>query len=431
MNRHEIYRPLLDRTLENYQAQYLARKYDFGKESLVAHLLIKEINRRMDEADATLAIRRVRPFELYVRKGRREAGLPLLRPQYLEPILAGGDFAESRVRVIRECLRSYREVSPEAKKSDVLRLIDPWALARGKGPGVYRDRLCTTRLPYNQTETAAWHRMIDQIRPVLPTSRLQGPDLMAPRRVLKGLTEFVTREAGLGPVVARQLVEEVITLRNVCCPRTRELKSGEMPLVVTHASARLSEDLATRFRRLAPVIITVWTPDEPDNLPKTVPEYLELFKRRIVRVCFEAYRQNGLLTLMDLQWIFQMSSARISELIRSVQREHNLIVPTPGTILDAGRSMTHKDVIVGLHLQGYNVTEIARMTHHSPRAVDNYIGTFEAVLILHLFGLSPPLMARILKKGISLVREHLKLVREVYRDHQEIKQYLAAQGVKF
>jgi hypothetical protein len=131
-----------------------------------------------------------------------------------------------------------------------------------------------------------------------------------------------------------------------------------------------------------------------------------------------------------LQWIFQISAARISELIRSVQKEHNLIVPIPGTILDAGRSMTHKDVIVGLHLEGYTVREIARMTHHSPRAVDNYVGTFEGVLILYMFGVAPELMARLLKRGISLINEHLKLVREHYRDQQEIKEYLVSQGVK-
>jgi hypothetical protein len=39
MNRHEFYRPLGERTLVNYQVQYLARRYDFGKESLVARLL--------------------------------------------------------------------------------------------------------------------------------------------------------------------------------------------------------------------------------------------------------------------------------------------------------------------------------------------------------------------------------------------------------
>ncbi|MBU4534226.1 MAG: DUF1670 domain-containing protein [Firmicutes bacterium] len=430
MNRHELYRPLVDRSLENYQMQYLVRKYDFGKESLVAHLLVKEINGRMDEVESALGIERVRPFKLYVREGRREAKLPLFQPAYLEPILAGGDFRDARALTVKECLKRYRLVLPKAAKDDVLRIINPWALVRRRGPSSYARALCSTRSAYDPEDAAYWSKMIETIRPAQPTERLQGPDLLAPGRLLKELREFTAREAGLGPVVARQLVEEVITLRNICCPRTRELKPGEMPLVVTHVSARLSEDRAIRFRRLAPVIITVWTPEELANPPQDVRECLELLKRRIVRVCFEAYRQNGLLTLMDLQWVFQLPSVRISELIRSVQREHNLVVPTPGTILDAGRSMTHKDVIVGLHLEGYTVKEIARMTYHSPKAVDNYIGTFEAVLILYLFGLPPELMVRILRRGRSLINEHLVLVREVYRDHHEIKQYLVAQGVK-
>jgi len=430
MNRHEFYRPLVERTLVNYQVQYLARRYDFGKESLVARLLVEEINRRMEETESVLGIERVRPFELYVQKAQNQARLPLFHPEYLEPILGGGDFSMARNLVLKSCLQNYRRGFPGSSRTDLLRIIDPWSLVRRKGPSRYIDQLCQATMPYSKTDAISWGRMIDQINPRLPTDRLQAPDLLAPGRVLKELAEFVAAEAGLGRVVARQLVEEVIALRNICCPRTKELKPYEMPLIVTHVSARLSEDVSTRFRQLAPVIITVWKPEELDRQPDTVPGFLAQLKRRIVRVCFEAYRQNGLLTLMELQWIFQLSSARISELIRSVQREHNLVVPTPGTILDAGRSMTHKDVIVSLHLQGYTVKDIARMTHHSPRAVDNYVGTFEAVLILYLFGVPPELMARLLKKGISLINEHLKLVREYYRDHQEIKEYLASQGVK-
>jgi hypothetical protein len=420
----------VERTLVNYQAQYLARKYDFGKESLVARLLVAEINRRMEETETILGIERVQPFELYVQKAQSQARLPLFCPEYLEPILGGGDFGMSRNLILKRCLKSYRQGYPKGSRADLMQIIDPWSLARRKGPSRYVDQLCQATLPYSKTDAASWDRMIDQIHPLLPTDRLQAPDLLAPGRLLKELSEFVVSEAGLGRVVARQLVEEVIALRHICCPRTKELKPCEMPLIVTHVSARLSEEMGTRFRQLAPVIITVWMPEELDRQPDTVPGFLEQLKRRIVRVCFEAYRQNGLLTLMELQWIFQISAARISELIRSVQREHNLVVPIPGTILDAGKSMTHKDIIVGLHLQGYNVREIARMTHHSPRAVDNYIGTFEGVLVLHLFGVAPELMARLLKRGISLINEHLKLVREHYRDHQEIKEYLVAQGVK-
>jgi hypothetical protein len=62
--------------------------------------------------------------------------------------------------------------------------------------------------------------------------------------------------------------------------------------------------------------------------------------------------------------------------------------------------------------------------------VDNYVGTFEAVLILYLFGVSPELMARLLRKGVTLIKEHLELVKEFYQDQQEIRKYLVAKGVR-
>jgi len=430
VNRREIYRPLIERTLENHQVQYLARRYDFGKESLVASLLVKEINTRMEEAETQVGIERVKPFELYIRRRRGNIRLPLFRREYLDPILAGGDFSDARELVLQRCFDQYQTGFPKARKVDVLSLIDPWALVRGRGPSSYSCEVTTSLTPYDEQDSQVWERELASIRPVPPAGRFNTLDICAPAHVVKDLTGFVVRETGLGRVTARQLVEDVIVLRNTVCPRTGELKSGEMPLLATHVNAYLSEEVATRFRRQAPVIITVWKPGEIENWPRQVPQYLTLLKRRVVRVCFEAYRQGGLLTLMDLQWIFQLSSSRISQLIRSFQKEHNIIVPTPGTVLDAGKSMTHKDIIVNLHLQGFTVKEISRITHHSPRAVDNYVGTFEAILILHLFGMPPPLMARILKRGMALVREYLQLIKEIYPEEEKLKEHLRAEGVK-
>jgi hypothetical protein len=431
VNYREIYQPLVSRSIENYQIQYLARKYDFGKESRIAHLLVIRINQALIEAEKLVGITRVLPFELYVKKHRCKIRLPLFKAEYLEPIYQGKTFKASRKLIRRECLQVLRRFFPKITEEKMLTIIDPWALARRKGPTLYRDELQTDTTTYDERDTASWHQIIDQINPQLPTERMETPDISAPEKLVKELTTMVSYETGLGKTVARHLVEEVITLRNLCCPRTDSLKSGEMPLLVTHVRAHLSEEIATRFRRLAPVIITVWKPEEAKKIPQNVPESLSLLKKRIIRVCFEAYRQNGLLTLMELQWIFQISSTRVSELIRSFQNEHNIIVPTPGTVLDAGRSMTHKDIIVKLHLEGYSVREIARITHHSPRAVDNYVGTFEAVLILYLYGLPAQLMARLLQKGISLINEYLKLIEACYQDEREIRNYLITQGVKF
>jgi len=428
MNRHEIYRPLTERTLENYQIQYLARRYDFGKKSLIAYLLVKEINEKMDKAEAQIGIWRVHPFELYFKKGRRETSLPLFDPRYLQPILSGGDFNEAREEVLQACWQRYSSAFPESVREELVKIIDPWSQIRGKGPSRYIDQLVETRCPGENSDD--WKSFIDWIQPQTPMQRVEQPDVSAPETLLRELTELVVEEAGMGPLVSRQLVEDVITLRNTCCPRGTALKSGEMPLLVTHVNARLCEERDTRFRQLTPVIVTVITAEELKSMPEEVPEYIEALKKRLVRICFEAYRQNGLLTLMELQWIFQLSSHRISELLRSVQNSHDLVVPTPGTVLDAGRSITHKRVIVEKHLEGHAVMEIAKETHHSPRSVDNYIGTFEAVLILYLFGLPPSLMARILKRGITLIREYINLIDEVYKDHFQIKEYLLKQGVK-
>ena len=76
------------------------------------------------------------------------------------------------------------------------------------------------------------------------------------------------------------------------------------------------------------------------------------------------------------------------------------------------------------HLEGYYVSEIAIITYHSPKSVYNYLGTFEAVLILHLFSIPKPLMARLLKRGSSLIQEHLDLIAEFYHYLEDIKEYL-------
>jgi hypothetical protein len=62
----DIYRPLLDRTVENYQVQHLVRKFDFGKELRIARLIVQAINAAVEQEEANLRITRVRPFELFV-----------------------------------------------------------------------------------------------------------------------------------------------------------------------------------------------------------------------------------------------------------------------------------------------------------------------------------------------------------------------------
>lgn len=49
-----------------------------------------------------------------------------------------------------------------------------------------------------------------------------------------------------------------------------------------------------------------------------------------------------------------------------------MILPTAGTVLDMGRTLTHKK-IVEMSLQGLTTQEIARLIYHTPVAMDNYL----------------------------------------------------------
>jgi len=56
------------------------------------------------------------------------------------------------------------------------------------------------------------------------------------------------------------------------------------------------------------------------------------------------------------------------------------VVPTRGTLHDLGRAITHKRIMIMLHLEGYLTPEIARRTKHSEEA--RYIGAFSREVIV-------------------------------------------------
>jgi hypothetical protein len=421
-----LYRPLVERSLLNYQVQHLASHYDFGKQSRVAALIATRVNESMQEAENSLGIQRVPPFHLYLKWRGAKLILPLFAPEYLKPIVERrGGFRMARELVRAGCFQVARKAGIRMAPAELLGVVDPEAFVRQER----RDRRALSSTD-ELIDPKREREQIEELKPLSPLERVDELDGSAPRSVLNALREFVHREAGRGPAVAEHLVEELISLRSICSPRLHQLSSGEMPFLATSVTARPAEETRSRYRRLQPVILTLWSSEELEGRAWEEPPGERELARRIVRVCFEAYRQGGLLSLMDLQWIFQCSATRVSKLMRSMQKRLGIVVPIPGTILDAGRSMTHKDIVIDLHLRGYSVREIARMTYHSPRAVDSYIGTFEAVLILQLYHVPPPLMARVLGKGISLVQEHLEIARAHFPDQEQMKRLLVWKEVR-
>ena len=71
---------------------------------------------------------------------------------------------------------------------------------------------------YNEKDSAGINKMISSINPVSHTARMHVADISAPGHVIEELACFVRAEIGFEKAVSKQLVEDVITLRNIACP---------------------------------------------------------------------------------------------------------------------------------------------------------------------------------------------------------------------
>lgn len=248
------------------------------------------------------------------------------------------------------------------------------------------------------------------------------------------LAQFLGEQAGIPPAIREPMILDLMSLRARFCPRLTTLRTGQMPLAAMHVKAGRQLWLATRYQALAPVLVSLLADGEATKLrAHPLPTYqalIESYGRRMGRVLVEAYTQDGLLSHMELQWLFLTSIGTVSRALDWYQRQHQVILPSPGTVLDMGRTLTHKDLVVRLHLEGLTVLEIARKTYHHPRSVDAYLKGFDSVLILRLYGLPPSLMARALGRGESLVHEYLELIEEHLKEVEEMRAYLGKRGVQ-
>ncbi len=145
----------------------------------------------------------------------------------------------------------------------------------------------------------------------------------------------------------------------------------------------------------------------------------------------EAYTKGVLFWVKDLALLLNRSCTYVRVLLDDYQRTHGVLLPTTGTILDMGSTLTHKKMAVELYLQGKNTTQIAKRLFHTPQAIDNYLSAFNKVAMLHLVMKSNvKVIAMITSLSEGLVREHMSLINQYLPEDSYLVQYLAKEGIE-
>jgi predicted transcriptional regulator len=86
-------------------------------------------------------------------------------------------------------------------------------------------------------------------------------------------------------------------------------------------------------------------------------------------------------------------------------------VPIRGTVHDIGPAVSHKAEVIRRFLRGQSPADLARELHHAQHAVHRYLKDYEVTrTLVQKFPLHEiPALA---KHALSLVREHVQLIRE-------------------
>ena len=372
---HEVYGPMLERTLENAQLYALTTRYDLTRDSRLARAIVRTVNDALDRDEGRRGVTRVRTGELLIRTGRGPLIVPLRTTEALQRVLAGERWDRVRADILHECQERYRRHYPKADRHQVARFartLFPGRMPARPGSGTHPALRPRRERPWGSTiPRGAPITDLDLERARRRQHR--GPPRPAhDPRTIAVLTHFLGTQAGIPPAVQEALLFELISLRARYQPFASTLASGQMPLAAMHVDAGRNLWKSTREQPLAPILITLLHGDEARTLrsrpPDTGDAFIDLHARRMARVLSEAYLQDGLLSYAELQWIFLTSHATVGRALDAYQRQHQVILPCPGTVLDMGRTLTHKDLTSGSTCKATPPSRLRARHTTTPRA---------------------------------------------------------------
>ena len=131
-----------------------------------------------------------------------------------------------------------------------------------------------------------------------------------------------------------------------------------------------------------------------------------LRRGRILRLVDEALEQGGVLTHDDLAKVLGVDTRTIRRDVRTLKAAGHLL-HTRGPLKGVGRGQTHKVRIIELWLDRESYDRIARWVHHTPQAIQRYVGTFLRIVTLQRKGTPVKEIAFLTQSSVKLVSDYL------------------------
>lgn len=240
------------------------------------------------------------------------------------------------------------------------------------------------------------------------------------------LESFFARECPqIGGQLSRQvLVKSVSDMVSKFYPETSHLKQGQTLWATVDRRETSSYGKSISNTELRPVVLDLVRTD--DIKERAAGKKLrDIKKEATVRLCEQAYQQDGCLSGAELAILLKVSTPTISKYIKEWEIEHNSVVPRRGSIHDMGPTLTHKKIIINkLFIEHKSVQQTSRETYHSPQAIQRYISMFRQAMLCRQKGMDVEQTAYATGRSKGLVREYEQIIEEYGRNNYNIKQLM-------
>ncbi len=151
-------------------------------------------------------------------------------------------------------------------------------------------------------------------------------------------------------------------------------------------------------------------------------------KEAVARLCKQAYKQDGCLTVAELAIMLKISAVTVCKYIHEWELEHKTVLPRRGSIHDIGPTLTHKKIILHkLFIEQKSVQQTSRETYHSLQAIQRYISTFRQVMLCMQKGMSTEQIAFATGRTKRLIKEYEQIIEEYKKGNYNMKQLLGSE----
>jgi len=403
------YATLLARDVLPVQTAHLKTSFELAPASKLAEAACTATNQAVEAWEKNQGAKRLKPGELLLEQEGQKLVLPLLAQEVLPHLREGSSPRAVRRELEMLQFSKLKELNPEAGVEQLWYLVNQTELTLKRG-GKSREVLPEKPLDAEALKPGGRQHVQGEI----------------PLEALQPAITTLVDQWGARPAQAEGMVALAAKLYTWCCPRVEELDPGQL-VWLAHGTRKSRR---TDPRLFQPVVLTLLAPEEQHWPLSTTADLKKLKIRQIERLTAEAWRQDGVLTTLDLEWLLGISPSLIRQLLEAYHEHFGVLLPTAGTVLDMGRTLTHKALVVEMALEGLTTQEIARRIYHTPEAVDNYLRLFDRVLLLCYYHVPRSAMMRITGHSAGLLEEHLALVQKHFPNEESLVSYITNRGIK-